>query len=100
MRDCDNMYDHRDRNPANNQKYNLRIATVSQNAANRCKQTRYFGVSSRFKGVCWNKETKKWTARCKGIHLGCFKDEKEAAKAYNNKAIELYGEFAYLNKLG
>ena len=31
--------------------------------------------------------------------LGYFKKEKDAALAYNKKAIELYGEFAILNHL-
>lgn len=30
-------------------------------------------------------------------YCGVFKDELEAAKAYDKKAIELYGEFANLN---
>ena len=30
--------------------------------------------------------------------LGNFKDEKDAAIAYNKKALELYGDFANLNK--
>ena len=33
----------------------------------------------------------------KQIHLGSFKTEDEAAIAYNKKAVELYGEFAYQN---
>jgi len=30
-------------------------------------------------------------------HLGYFEDEVEAAKAYDEKAVELSGQFAYLN---
>jgi hypothetical protein len=33
----------------------------------------------------------------KVINLGRFKDEKEAAKSYNEKAKELFGEYAKLN---
>ena len=59
--------------------------------------------SSKFKGVSWFKRTEKWKAqiqyRKKVIHLGYFKDEIDAAKAYNAKAIELFGEYACLNKI-
>jgi hypothetical protein len=33
----------------------------------------------------------------KRIHLGYFKNEEEAAIAYNVAAVELYGEYARLN---
>lgn len=43
----------------------------------------------------------KWQARIcqndKLIYLGYFDNEIEAAKAYDRKAIELFGDFAYLN---
>ncbi len=91
--------DHKDRNGLNNQKYNLRICTDSQNQMN----SKSYAGSSKFKGVSWYKITKRWTARItlnrKLIYLGYFKKEKDAAKAYNNKAKELYGEFARLNNI-
>lgn len=91
--------DHKDRNPLNNLEDNLRIATPSQNMANRAKQRRK--CSSIYKGVSFRKYNLDWESYImknrKRIHLGIFKDEKEAALAYNKAAIELFGEFALLN---
>lgn len=90
--------DHRDNNGLNNQRYNLRSATQSQNMAN---SRRRLGTSSRFRGVCWFKKNRKWLAavRKDGIkhYLGSFVDEMDAARAYDVKARELHGEFAKLN---
>ena len=82
----------------NNQKANLRICTRSQNKMN---GKSYKNSSSKYKGIWWVKKNKKWRVRIrlnnKTIHLGYFKDETEAAKAYDSKAKELFGEFARLN---
>lgn len=86
--------DHKDSDGLNNQKYNLRTATVSQNAANKAS---YRGVS-KYKGV--TKEGKYWKAMCTkdGIsHRKKCSTEIEAALWYNQKATELHGEFAKLN---
>ena len=32
-------------------------------------------------------------------NLGLYSDEAEAARAYNRKAIEIFGEFALLNEI-
>lgn len=36
-------------------------------------------------------------ARCRGKHLGRYANEEDAAKAYDNFAVEEYGDFANLN---
>lgn len=57
--------------------------------------------SSTFKGICWNKVRQTWLVRVlyKGerVYVGNFRDEIEAAKAYDKKAIELLGSGAILN---
>jgi hypothetical protein len=79
--------DHKDLNPLNNQKYNLRICTRSQNCANKKNQSNNM---SGYKGVCFNKRVKRWQAGIKinqkRIHIGTFLNKIEAAKAYNKKS--------------
>jgi hypothetical protein len=90
--------DHRDNNGLNNRKTNLRICTEEQNQRNR-RPSR--GKSFKYKGVSWFKPLKKFRARISHnricIHIGYFDNEIDAAKAYDKKAKELFGEFAYLN---
>lgn len=90
--------DHIDGNGLNNCKSNLRIVTTAQNSMNAKKAA---NKSSIYKGVCFHKREKKWYAyirkNYKLISLGYFNEEIEAAKAYNEKAKELFGEFANLN---
>lgn len=89
--------DHRNGNGLDNRRLNIRLCTQSQNLAN-SKKTR--GVS-KFKGVYWNKEKQKWQVQISYKHtnryVGRFTSEYEAAKAYDTKAFELFGEFALLN---
>jgi hypothetical protein len=92
--------DHKDRNPLNNKKDNLRIATRSQQMANSNPQ----GLRD-FKGVHKIKDGRSLKNKFraitkkngKTIHIGYFNSAEEAAQAYDRKAKELFGEFAYLN---
>lgn len=97
--DFKNAYDHKDRNPLNNQKINLRIANNSQNNIN--KQKLAINVTSKYKGVSYRKDMSKWRAMIwkdmKAIPLGQFRTEEAAARAYDRAAKELFGEFAILN---
>jgi hypothetical protein len=90
--------DHIDGNGLNNRKSNLRICTHAQNIHNsRPIRNR----SSRYKGVALSQRDKVGRAyiqhNYRTLNLGGFDDEKEAAHAYDLKAAELFGEFAYLN---
>jgi len=78
--------DHIDRNPLNNQKSNLRISTDLQNAQNRSSRK---GASSKYVGVSFHKDNKKWQARIQGEYLGSFETEKEAVIERNERAQEL-----------
>ncbi len=92
--------DHADGNGLNNQKFNLRQTTRQQNQRN---QNKAKGCSSQYKGVCWHKPNQLWVAHIninyKSKHLGCFALEEEAALAYNEAALKLFGEHAKLNTL-
>lgn len=88
--------DHKDWNGLNNQRDNLRICNKSQNNINRKP---YEKPDCKYKGVSYDKNYKKkpWRARLSSHTLGHFHTPEGAALAYNKKALELYGEFAYLN---
>jgi hypothetical protein len=91
--------DHFNHNKLDNRKENLRIATQQQNQFNKKPKE---NSSSKYKGVTWCKSRKKWFSMIqingKQKNLGGFDSEIEAAQAYNLKAKELFGEFAYLNQ--
>ena len=90
--------DHRNNNALDNRRLNMRTCTRAQNMANSRAQK---GKSSAFKGVSFHKEYRKWRGRIthlgKDLHLGFFRSQVRAAKAYDDRAKELFGEFARLN---
>lgn len=92
--------DHEDRNALNNQRRNLRIATPSENGANRIPDRRR-SKTSQYKGVYWDKSKKKWGATIhingKTKALGRFHSEDLAARAYDNAATQAWGRFALTN---
>ena len=94
--DCD----HVNGDGLDNRRNNLRFCTTSQNGANRGSQ---INNTAGFKGISWHKKNKNWNVRImvhkKMKHLGGFSKKEDAAKAYNNAAIEYFGEFAKLNVL-
>ncbi|MGL5440823.1 MAG: HNH endonuclease [Filifactoraceae bacterium] len=93
------VVDHINGDRLDNRKANLRIVTAQQNAFNRCRNVNK--KSSVYKGVFWSKEKSLWLSLIKidgkSIHLGYFNNEIDAACAYNEKAVELFGGYARLN---
>ncbi len=91
------IVDHIDHRSLNNSRSNLRLATKSQNC---CNQKKKGGRTSKYKGVYRDKRGH-WRAKInfdgKTICLGRYKNEIDAAKAYDKAAKELHGEFAVLN---
>ena len=96
------VVDHIDGNALNNLDSNMRVCTQQQNSLNRNKPNSKDSGSS-YKGVIYLKNKKVYTARInfkgKCTFIGNYKTEIEAAEAYNEKAIEIHGEFARINDI-
>jgi hypothetical protein len=90
--------DHKNRNGLDNQSGNIRWATRSQNQMN-IEKPRFRKGTSRFKGVDLAGGMWRAKIRCNriGYTLGRFKDEMDAARAYDAAATRLFGEFAKIN---
>ena len=95
------VIDHVNHDGVDNRAANLREATHAQNMANRKKSRA--NAASKYKGVGLTKVKckRKWTAQItvngKGIHLGSFATEIEAAKAYDQAAKKHHAQFACPN---
>jgi len=74
-----------------------RLATVAQNAWNSKKRNPRSG----YKGVCFTRDKGLWRAAIvcnrKRIHLGYFRDKRDAARAYDAAARIHFGGYAVLN---
>lgn len=97
----DLQVDHWDGCSLNNQKSNLRVSNQSQNMGNRRMSK---NNSSGFKGVS-KRQRKDGVAfhavighNGKAKHIGAFRTPEEAAKAYDDAAVEQWGQFARTNK--
>lgn len=95
------LVDHANGDPLDNRTANLRIATPSQNGANRGADRRRAGKSSCYKGVSWSNSKRRWVVYVhvdgRTRYVGRFTDEHDAARAYNAAAVNAWGEFARLN---
>lgn len=91
------VVDHIDGNKLNNQRSNLRVATRSQNGANRRmsrnNKSGYKGVHMRYD----NKYQVTIVVNAKRICLGTFTNPKLAALCYDEEARKQFGAFAATN---
>jgi len=90
--------DHIDGDKLNNRKENLRPCNQTQNLANaRLRKSNTSG----FRGVGWQRGA--WVAQIKAFqknyYLGRFTEITQAALAYNEAALRLFGPFARLNHI-
>lgn len=88
--------DHINHDTLDNRRCNLRICNSAENRRNASSHI------CEHKGVHWHSRDKVWCASIrvdkKLIHLGSYHDKSLAISAYNNAAIEYFGEFACLNQ--
>lgn len=91
--------DHINGNVFDNRRVNLRFATQQQNIHNAAGRRR---GTSKYKGVSIFGRLGLWQAQIVANghkrHLGYFRDEKAAARAYNAAAREAFGEYAHVNQ--
>lgn len=90
--------DHWNGDTLDNRRANLRATDPSHNGGNqRVRRSN----SSGYKGVAWVKRNRKWLAQIlvngRSRHLGYHDDIEAAARAYDQAAIEAWGEFACVN---
>lgn len=101
VNDPKTIVDHINHDTTDNRRCNLRLCSNKQNLANQKKWAKK--TSSKYKGVSWSKNYKKWHAYIKKdqhrMTIGYFDLEDDAGLAYNKWAKELFGEFARLNDI-
>lgn len=90
--------DHVNGDGRDNQRHNLRPSNYALNAANRPTRS---DSRSGFKGVFPNPSGRPWRAQISvngsKRHLGVFATAAEAARAYDQAALDAWGEHARLN---
>lgn len=91
------VIDHRNRNPLDNRRENLREATRRQNNRNRMSKSK-----CGFRGVYKATRSERYFAQIrdiegKNVYLGLFDSPEQAARAFDAAALKLHGDFAQLN---
>lgn len=90
--------DHINNDTLDNRRENLRICDHKTNRANSKLSS---NNTSGYKGVVYSKRYGNWSAKLKingkAVHLGTFDSPESAAKAYDNYALKVWGEYANPN---
>lgn len=93
------VVDHINGDSLDNRRKNLRVCSIKENGRNVRKKASTY----KYKGVYKNQRSNGFfasiTVDYKTKYIGFFPTKEEAAKAYNKKAEELFGEYASLNVL-
>ena len=91
------IIDHINRNKTDNRIANLRLATISQNAAN--SLGRKGKDPTQPKGITFVPKNKKWQAQIykdgRRFYLGLYSSPEEAHDAYAGAAVDLFAQFAF-----
>jgi len=94
------IVDHINADKLDNQRMNLRKCSQCQNLANMMMRKRN---KSGYKGVSWNKASRKWVVQLKRdkkyYYLGVFNDKRRAVVAYDKFVLSYDGVFARTNIL-
>ena len=93
----DTEIDHKNNNPLDNRRTNLRLCSSQENKRNRKK----FNNCSRFKGVYHHKATGKWQAQytlnSRTYYIGLYDNDEDAGRAYDNAIRNIFKTFARYN---
>jgi len=94
--------DHVNQNKTDNRLSNLRLCEIDS-STNQINVGVRADNTSGYKGVVYREKTGKWEAKIsykeKRIWLGAYTNKEMAAIKYNEKALELFGDTCYLNKI-
>ena len=98
----DQHIDHVNQDKIDNTIENLRVSELGS-GINQINVGLRADNTSGYKGVIYREKTGKWEAKIsykeKRIWLGAYKNKEMAAIKYNEKALELFGDACYLNKI-
>lgn len=94
------LVDHIHHITLDNRRSEIRVVSDTESVRNR---RAFRNNKSGYKGVYWHKQMHKWCAKIRvngsNILLGYFDDAALAALAYNDAALEHFGEHAYVNEV-